>query len=63
MTRFACYAVMNGNISNPKVAAAQAYFANLAAEIHAAYQSADEVDRVYLRGDISDRKKFKPYSL
>lgn len=34
---------MNGNISNPKVAAAQAYFANLAAEIHAAYQSVDEV--------------------
>lgn len=58
MTRFACYlTVMNGNISNPKVAAAQAYFANLAAEIHAAYQSADEVDRVYLRGDISDREK------
>ncbi|KGQ37198.1 damage-indicible protein DnaD [Gallibacterium anatis] len=58
MTRFACYlTVMNGNISNPKVAAAQAYFANLAAEIHAQCQSADEVDRVYLRGDISDREK------
>ncbi|WP_025218000.1 BRO family protein [Mannheimia varigena] len=58
MTRFACYlTVMNGNISNPKVAAAQAYFANLAAEIHAVCQSADEVDRVYLRGDISDREK------
>lgn len=58
MTRFACYlTVMNGNISNPKVAAAQAYFASLAAEIHAAYQSAEEVDRVYLRGDISDREK------
>lgn len=58
LTRFACYlTVMNGNISNPKVAAAQAYFANLAAEIHAACQSADEVDRVYLRGDISDREK------
>ena len=58
MTRFACYlTVMNGNISNPKVAAAQAYFANLAAEIHTACQSAEEVDRVYLRGDISDREK------
>lgn len=58
MTRFACYlTVMNGNISNPKVATAQAYFANLASEIHAAYQSADEVDRVYLRSDISDREK------
>lgn len=58
MTRFACYlTVMNGNISNPKVAAAQAYFASLAAEIHAVCQSAEEVDRVYLRGDISDREK------
>ncbi|HDR0641565.1 DNA replication protein DnaD [Pasteurella multocida] len=58
MTRFACYlTVMNGNISNPKVAAAQAYFAGLAAEIHAVCQSAEEVDRVYLRGDISDREK------
>ncbi|QEH11962.1 DNA replication protein DnaD [Histophilus somni] len=58
MTRFACYlTVMNGNISNPKIATAQAYFANLAAEIHAVYQSPDEVDRVYLRGDISDREK------
>ncbi len=27
LTRFACYlTVMNGNISNPRVAAAQAYF-------------------------------------
>lgn len=58
MTRFACYlTVMNGNISNPKVAAAQAYFAKLADEIHTLCQSADEVDRVYLRGDISDREK------
>ncbi|MGC6325321.1 hypothetical protein ACMXY9_09735 [Pasteurella multocida] len=45
------------HISNPKVAAAQAYFAGLAAEIHAVCQSAEEVDRVYLRGDISDREK------
>ncbi len=58
LTRFACYlTVMNGNISNPKVAAAQAYFAQLAAEIHSVCQSPDEVERVYLRGDISDREK------
>lgn len=58
MTRFACYlTVMNGDISNPKVATAQAYFAYLADEIQSVYQSADDVDRVYLRGDISEREK------
>ena len=58
MTRFACYlTVMNGNISNPKVAAAQAYFAKLAEEIDAVFRNADDVNRVYLRGDISDREK------
>jgi len=58
MTRFACYlTVMNGNIANPKVAAAQAYFAKLAEEIDAVFRNAEDVNRVYLRGDISDREK------
>ena len=58
LTRFACYlTVMNGNISNPKVATAQVYFANLADEIQAAYRNHEEMERVYLRGDISDREK------
>lgn len=58
LTRFACYlTVMNGNISNPKVATAQAYFASLAEEIEIAFRNADDVNRVYLRGDISDREK------
>ena len=58
LTRFACYlTVMNGNISNAKVAAAQAYFANLAQEIEIAFRNANDVNRVYLRGEISDREK------
>lgn len=58
LTRFACYlTVMNGDISNPKVANAQAYFAGLAAEIQAAYHGHDAVNRVYLRGEITSREK------
>ena len=58
LTRFACYlTVMNGNISNAKVAAAQAYFAHLAQEIEIAFRNANDVNRVYLRGEISDREK------
>ena len=43
--------------ANPKVAAAQAYFAKLAEEIDAVFRNAEDVNRVYLRGDISDREK------
>ena len=58
LTRFACYlTVMNGNISNPRVAAAQAYFAKLAEEINATFRDANDVNRVFLRGDITDREK------
>ena len=58
LTRFACYlTVMNGDISNQKVANAQAYFAGLAAEIQAAYHNHDAVNRVYLRGEITSREK------
>ena len=48
---------MNGDISNQKVANAQAYFAGLAAEIQAAYHNHDAVNRVYLRGEITSREK------
>lgn len=58
LTRFACYlVVMNGDIHNSKVSSAQAYFAQLAAEIQAAYQDSDGVNRVYLRGEITNREK------
>lgn len=58
LTRFACYlTVMNGDISNAKVANAQAYFAQLAVEIEAACQDYNSVNRVYLRGEITSREK------
>ncbi|MBQ0530454.1 BRO family protein [Providencia rettgeri] len=58
LTRFACYlTVMNGDISNTKVANAQAYFAQLAVEIEAACQDYNSVNRVYLRGEITSREK------
>lgn len=54
MTRFACYlVVMNGDVSNRRVANAQAYFATLANEI----VESSQIDRVYLRGEISEREK------
>lgn len=53
LTRFACYLiVMNGDISNPRVANAQAYFASLADVI-----ASSQIDRVYLRGEITEREK------
>lgn len=53
MTRFACFlTVMQGDISNPRVANAQAYFAKLADDM----LPVDQIDRVYLRGDISERE-------
>ncbi|WP_198236268.1 MULTISPECIES: BRO family protein [unclassified Gilliamella] len=58
LTRFACYlTVLNGDISNKTVAMAQAYFANLADEIETAYQNHDKVNRVYLRGEITNQEK------
>ncbi len=58
LTRFACYlTVMNGDISNAKIANAQAYFASLAADVQAAYQNNDGVNRVFLRGEITSREK------
>lgn len=58
LTRFACYlTVMNGDISNKKIANAQAYFAGLASEIESVYNNHDSVNRVYLRGEITSREK------
>lgn len=54
LTRFACYlVVMNGDISNPRIANAQAYFASLAENLIESTQ----IDRVYLRGEITEREK------
>lgn len=57
LSRFACYlTVMNGDVRNPLVAKAQAYFAGLAEAFSQHIQQADSVERVLIRGEISDRE-------
>ncbi len=58
LSRFACYlTVMNGNSRNPKVAAAQAYFVTMAEAFRQYVQSAEGVERVLIRGEVSEREK------
>lgn len=58
LSRFACYlTVMNGDIRNHRVAAAQAYFVNLAETMQAYIQQADSVERLLVRGEVSEREK------
>jgi DNA-damage-inducible protein D len=57
LSRFACYLVaMNGDIKKPQVAAAQAYFATVAAAFQKAVQTATNVERVLIRDDVSVRE-------
>jgi DNA-damage-inducible protein D len=58
LSRFACYlTVMNGDVRNPRVANAQAYFATLA-EAHRRYIEDDEcVERVLIRTEVSERER------
>jgi len=58
MSRFACYLVaMNGDTSKLEVARAQAYFAATAETIRRYVDDTDEVERVQIRGEISEREK------
>ena len=58
LSRFACYlTVMNGDPKKPKVAAAQAYFISMAEAFRQYVQEAEHVDRVVIRGDVSEREK------
>lgn len=57
LSRFACYlTVMNGDVKNPRVAAAQAYFVTIAAAFREYVQEADGVERVLVRGEVSERE-------
>lgn len=58
LSRFACYlTVMNGDSKNPRVAEAQAYFITVAEAFRQYIQQAEGVERVLIRGEISDREK------
>ncbi len=58
LTRFACYLIaMNGDPRKPQVAAAQAYFATLADTVRRYLEETENVERVLIREDISDREK------
>lgn len=58
LSRFACYlTVMNGDTRNPKVAKAQAYFVGLAETVRQYIQEANSVERVLIRGEVSEREK------
>lgn len=58
LSRFACYLVaMNGDIKKQEVAQAQAYFAAFATAIEAYVEQTDGVERVQIRGEVSERER------
>ena len=58
LTRFGCYLVaMNGDPSKPQVAAAQAYFATLAATFKTQLEHSDGIDRMLIREEVTDGQK------
>jgi DNA-damage-inducible protein D len=58
LSRFGCYlTVMNGDVKKPAVATAQAYFAVLAESMRQHIQEAAGVERVLLRGKVTEHEK------
>jgi DNA-damage-inducible protein D len=57
-TRFACYLIaMNGDTKKPTVAAAQVYFAALAATFQNAIEHANAMDRILIREEVTEGEK------
>lgn len=58
LSRFACYlAAMNGDPKKPQVAQAQAYFVQWAEACRLYLERADGVERVAIRGEISEHER------
>ena len=58
LTRFACYLVaINGDVRKPDVAAAQAYFVTMAEAFRNYIQGSDNVERVQIRDEVSERER------
>jgi DNA-damage-inducible protein D len=58
LTRFACYlTVMNGDPKNPKVAAAQGYFAAMTRQFEIELAEREDVERLTYREDVKDGNK------
>ncbi len=56
LTRFACYLTsMNADVRKPQVAAAQTYFISLAEAFRKYIQEAEDVERVYIRGEVTQK--------
>jgi DNA-damage-inducible protein D len=58
LSRFACYLIaMNGDVKKPQVAKAQAYFASMAEAVRQYIEKAENVERVLIRDDVSERER------
>jgi DNA-damage-inducible protein D len=58
LTRFACYLVaMNADSRIQQVAKAQVYFASLAESVRQYFEHVENVARIQIRGDVSDRER------
>jgi DNA-damage-inducible protein D len=58
LSRFACYlTVMNGDVKKHQVAMAQAYFAAIADSFRQYLEQADNIERLSIRDEVTDREK------